>query len=78
MHNHGKSPKLYYLEKQYHIANGILNTHPGQILGGLENIAAKKASLLNVNNLPDKMTGKMRSQAENQCIAREFLVIYLP
>ena len=28
MHNHGKSPKLYYLEKQYHIENRILDTHP--------------------------------------------------
>ena len=28
MHNHGKSPKLYYLENQYHNEKGILDTYP--------------------------------------------------
>lgn len=41
MHNHGKSRKLYYLEKQYHIENRTLTHTPSQILGKLENIAAK-------------------------------------
>ena len=65
---------LSYCKPRYPQHTPKLNV---QFLAKLEKNAAKYIYLLSVNNLPDKMTVRVRSQTGEQCIARGFLQLNL-
>ena len=73
MHKHGKSPKLYYLAKRYHIANRILNTPPDKFWADWKILRPNRRVCSTLTTYQTKWLLKWEAKLKTNALLENFL-----